>query len=119
VDDRVSTPTADRSAPLPQLVRELWELIVAYFRQETVVPLKQLGRYIVFGLLGAMLLGVGVMLLAMSGLRALQDETGTTFSGNWSWAPYGIVFVALLIGGAITWRARGARRDRRERRDFR
>jgi uncharacterized BrkB/YihY/UPF0761 family membrane protein len=100
-------------------VRELWELIVAYFRQETVVPLKQLGRYIVFGLLGAMLLGVGVMLLAMSGLRALQDETGTTFSGNWSWAPYGIVFVALLIGGAITWRARGARRDRRERRDFR
>lgn len=119
MDDRVSSPTGERSAPLPQIVRELWELIVAYFKQETVVPLKQLGRYIVFGLLGAMLLGVGVLLLAMSGLRALQDETGTTFRGNWSWAPYGILFFALLIGGAITWKARGARRDRRERRDWR
>jgi hypothetical protein len=118
VADRVSSPNDDRSAPLPQVVRELWELIVAYFQQETVVPLKQLGRYILFGLLGAMLLGFGVLLLAMSGLRALQDETGTTFHGNWSWAPYGIVFVALLVGAAITWQARGARRDRRERRDF-
>jgi hypothetical protein len=119
VDDRVASPTADESAPLPQVVRELWELIVAYFRQETVVPLKQLGRYIVFGLLGALLLGVGVLLLAMAGLRALQDETGTTFRGNWSWAPYGIMFVALLVGGAITWKARGASRDRRDRKDAR
>jgi uncharacterized BrkB/YihY/UPF0761 family membrane protein len=119
VDDRMSSTTSDRNAPLPQLVRELWELIVGYFKQETVIPLKQLGRYIVFGLLGALLLGVGVLLLAMAGLRALQDETGTTFSGNWSWAPYGILFVALLIGAGITWQARGARRDRRERRDLR
>jgi uncharacterized BrkB/YihY/UPF0761 family membrane protein len=119
VDDRVSSPTGEEAAPLPQVVRELWELIVGYFKQETVVPLKQLGRYIVFGLLGAMLLGVGVLLLAMSGLRALQEETGTTFSGNWSWAPYGILFVALLIGGAISWQARNARRDRRDRRDSR
>lgn len=118
VADRVSSPNDERSEPLPQVVRELWELIVAYFRQETVVPLQQLGRYIAFGLLGALLLGFGVLLLAMSGLRALQDETGTTFQGNWSWAPYGIVFVALLAGAGITWQARGTRRDRRERRDF-
>jgi hypothetical protein len=119
VDDRSSSPTDERSAPLPQVVRELWELIVAYFRQETVVPLKQLGRYIVFGLIGALLLGVGVLLLATGALRALQDETGTTFRGNWSWVPYGIVFVGLLVGAAITWEARGARRDRRERRETR
>jgi hypothetical protein len=119
VDERASSPTGERTAPLPQVVRELSELIVAYFKQQTVVPLKQLGRYIVFGLLGAMLLGFGVLLLAMSGLRALQEETGTTFRGNWSWAPYGILFVALLLGGALTWKARGARRDRRDRRDER
>jgi hypothetical protein len=117
VNERAPSPTDDQTAPLPQVLRELWELIVAYFRQETVVPLKQLGRYIVFGLLGALLLGFGVLLLAASALRALQDETGTTFSGNWSWAPYGIVFVALLVGALITWQARGAGRDRRERRD--
>lgn len=116
MDDRASSPTAERGAPLPQVLQELFQLIVAYFQQETVVPLKQLGRYIAFGLVGALLLGIGVLLLAMSGLRALQDETGTTFSGNWSWAPYGIMFVALLAGGAITWKARGVQRSRRERR---
>jgi uncharacterized BrkB/YihY/UPF0761 family membrane protein len=116
VDERAPSPTADRNAPLPQVLQELRDLLVAYFQQETVVPLKQLRRYIVFGLVGALLLGIGVLLLAMSGLRALQDETGTTFSGNWSWAPYGIMFVTLLVGGAITWKARGVQRSRRERR---
>jgi len=53
VDERVSSPTSEQTAPLPQVVRELWELVVAYFKQETVIPLKQLGRYIAFGLLGA------------------------------------------------------------------
>ena len=82
---------SSQQPPLPQLVKELWELIVAYFKQETVVPLQQLGRYVAFGLLGALLLGTGVVFLAMSGLRALQTETGTTFTGNWSWVPYVIV----------------------------
>jgi uncharacterized BrkB/YihY/UPF0761 family membrane protein len=119
VDDRAPSPTAERSGPLPQVLQELWELIVAYFQQETIVPLRQLGRYIVFGVVGALLLGIGVLLLAMSGLRALQDETGTTFTGNWSWAPYGIMFVTLLVGGAITWKARGVQRSRRDQRDAR
>ena len=103
----------NRNPPLPQLVTELWDLIVAYFKQETVVPLQQLGRWIAFGILGALLLGGAVVLLAMSGLRALQEETGSTFTGNLSWIPYMILFVALVAGGAITWKARGARRRRK------
>jgi hypothetical protein len=43
-------------------------------------------------------------------LRALQDETGDTFSGDWSWVPYLIMFVALLFGAALVWVARTARR---------
>jgi hypothetical protein len=113
VTDPVSTPAESRNPPLPQLVTELWQLIVAYFKQETVVPLQQLGRWIAFGILGALLLGVGVLLLAVGGLRALQDETGTTFTGNLSWIPYMIMFAALLIGGAITWKARGVQRRRK------
>jgi hypothetical protein len=52
---------------------------------------------------GALLLGMGVSLLLLGGLRALQTETGTTFTGNWSWAPYLIVVVAgaALIGLAL------------------
>jgi hypothetical protein len=113
VSDPAARPAAEQNPPLPQLVTELWQLIVAYFKQETVVPLQQLGRWIAFGILGAFLLGVGVLLLAMSGLRALQEETGSTFTGNLSWIPYLIMFAALLVGGAITWKARGVQRRRK------
>ena len=111
--DPAPSPADSRNPPLPQLVSELWGLIVAYFKQETVVPLQQLGRWIAFGILGALLLGVGVLMLAMAGLRALQEETGTTFTGNLSWIPYMILFVALVAGGATTWKARGVRRRRK------
>ncbi len=92
-----------------QVVAELWELVVAYFRQETVVPLQRLGRYVALGVLGSFLLGLGVVFLTLAGLRALQTETGTTFTGNWSWAPYGIIVIVLALGAALTWKARGAR----------
>ena len=35
----------------------------------------------------SLLLGLGVVLLGVGGLRALQTETGETFTGDWSWAP--------------------------------
>jgi hypothetical protein len=103
----------DRPPPLPQLVSELWELLVAYLKQETVVPLRQLGKYVALGIVGSLLLGTGVLFLALSGLRALQTETGDAFDGNWSWAPYGIVLAVLLIGAFIVWKARGPERVRR------
>ena len=45
---------------------------------------------------------VGILFLAIGALRALQTETGTRFQGHWSWAPYGITFVALDSGQART-----------------
>ena len=108
------TASVGSGAPLPQLVLELRDLVVTYVKQETVVPLRQLGRYVGFGVAGALLLGLGVVLLGVGGLRALQTETGDTFTGDWSWAPYLIVFGALLIGGALTWRARRGWRARKE-----
>lgn len=95
-----------------ETIRELWDLVVAYFKQETLEPLKGLRRYVAFGLLGGALLGLGVFFLAMGGLRALQSDTGSTFHGNWSWAPYGITVVALLAGAALTWKARSGRSSR-------
>jgi hypothetical protein len=95
--------------PLPQVASELWELVVGYFKQETLDPLKQLGRFVAFGIIGAFLLGCGVILLSVSGLRALQTETGDTFEGDWSWVPYLIVMAVLLLGGGLTWMARGRR----------
>ena len=95
-----------------QTIRELKELIVAYAKQETVDPLKSLGRYIAFGLLGALLIGTGVMFLAMGALRALQgDHKGPHFNGNMSWAPYGIVVVGTLALAALSWMV-GTRRKK-------
>ncbi len=101
----------DRSPPLPQAIAELWDLVVAYLKQETTVPLRQLARAFGLGLLGAMLTGFGVICVTVGGLRVLQEETGDTFTGNWSWAPYGIMAVALIVLGAITWKI-GSRRKR-------
>jgi tetrahydromethanopterin S-methyltransferase subunit C len=90
---------------LPTLASELWDLVRAYAKQETVEPLKGLGRYVGYGLGGGVLLSIGLFLLALGGLRVLQEETGTTFQGNWSWAPYLIVVaVAALIIGLLVSR---------------
>jgi hypothetical protein len=103
-----------RPPPLPQLVTELRDLVVRYVREQTLVPLQQLGRYVGFGVAGSLLLGFGVVFLGMAGLRALQDETGDTFTGDWSWVPYLIMFVALLVGAGLVWVARTARRAEKE-----
>ncbi len=87
-----------------QTISELKELVIAYAKQETVDPLKGLARYVAFGIAGAVLIGTGVTFLALGGLRALQgDHRGPHFTGNWSWAPYGIVVVGALALAALTW----------------
>jgi hypothetical protein len=99
--------------PAQEQIRELRELLIAYFKQETIDPLKGLARYVGLGLAGATLMGFGVVFLAIGALRALQTETGTTFRGNWSWAPYGITIVGLLVvTGAALFKARSPRSSR-------
>ena len=73
-----------------------------------------MGRYIGFGILGSLLLGFGVLFLGLSMLRALQTETGDTFAGDWSWAPYLLTFVTLVFGGPLVWLARTFRRPDKE-----
>ena len=70
----------DDPKSIPQVATELWELTVAYAKQETVDPLKGLGRYLGYGLSGSLVFGFGSVLLLLSFLRALQTETGTTFT---------------------------------------
>ena len=86
-------------------------MVVNYVKQQTITPLKNLGRYVGFGLLGSLLFGFGVVFLALSGLRALQTETGDTFTGDWSWVPYLIMIFVLAVGGVLVWVLRiGVRR---------
>jgi cytochrome c biogenesis protein CcdA len=79
-------------------VTELKELLVAYARQETVDPVKALGRYLGFGLAGSALIGLAGIFLTLGLLRLLQTETGSTFTGNLSWLPYLISLAAVALG---------------------
>lgn len=102
--DPRAAPTADHDPKgIPQVTSELWEMATNYAKQETIDPLKGLGRFLGYGVGGAITLGVGVVLILLAGLRALQTETSTTFTGNLSWAPYliavgvGIVLIGLAV----------------------
>lgn len=82
---------------------EVVELVVAYAKQETLGPLRSLGRFVLFGLLGAVATTVGGFLLSLALVRALQTELSGSLGGNLSWVPYlgGIVvamgFVAVSV----------------------
>jgi hypothetical protein len=103
VADLPKPPPGRRPAPIPAAVAELWELILAYFKQETTEPLKALGRVIAFGIAGSLLIGTGVVFVAIGALRLLQEETDA-FEGNFTFVPY-VIVIALLLGmaGLAIW----------------
>jgi hypothetical protein len=70
-------------------------LLRRYVIQETVAPLKHLGRVLAFGVSGAALFALGGLFLIVGALRLIQGESGTTFAGDWSFAPY---LMAAVIG---------------------
>jgi branched-subunit amino acid ABC-type transport system permease component len=84
---------------------EALQLIIDYVKQETLDPLKGLGRFMVFGVVGSVSLAIGLVILAVAFLRLLQTETGTTFQGNWSWAPYLICTVVVVAVAAVAVKA--------------
>ena len=86
-----------------ETIRELRELVYAYARQETVEPLKGIGRYAGFGIASAFLSGFGAIFIALGLLRLIQDETGVHLTGNWSWVPYIAIVVASLVVALLAW----------------
>lgn len=86
---------------------EFIELLIGYVKQETIGPIKRLGRYVLFGLAGSILVSIGAVLLVIGFLRVLQSETGSALTGNLSWLPYvfaalfGLIIVAAGVFGVI------------------
>lgn len=88
-------------------IGELKDLVVGYAKQETIDPLKTLGRYLGFGFAGSLLIGSGLCLLLLALLRGLQEidffndhTAGTVAGGRFSWLPYVITAVvgAIIVG---------------------
>lgn len=91
------------------------QLVIDYLKQETLAPLKGLGRYLLFGIAGSILLCAGLVLLLVASLRLLQEQTGNFFRGTMTWAPYVIVGgTAVVLMALAAWRiVQGPARRRR------
>lgn len=89
--------TDDKRRKPQDHVAELKDLVVGYARQETVDPLKSLGRYLGFGVGGGILVGFGSVLLLLALLRGLQSWDALDGSGAVSLVPY----AAALLGAII------------------
>jgi hypothetical protein len=102
--DRKAKDGGGRSGPTAG-GREFVDLVIAYAKQETLGPLRGLARFVLAGTLGSVALALGLPLLLLALLRALQTETGSTFGGHLSWLPYLITSgAALLLAGLAAWR---------------
>ena len=83
---------------IPQVITELWEMLISYGKQETVEPLKGLGRFVAFGLGAAVMGGIGIIMLTLAGFRGLQTHNDGHLDGNLNWVPY---LAALLLLGVL------------------
>jgi len=97
VNSNNANPKSAKQKSLGETISDIVELVKAYAKQETVDPIKRLGRYLGFGVAGSFLITTGIMLMLLAGLRALQTQTGSTFTGSWSWAPYAIMLVVTIL----------------------
>lgn len=93
-----------RGASMRRDIEEIRDLAVRYIKEETIEPLKDMGRFALYGALGSLFVGFGATLLLLAVLRFLQEQF-TILDGNLSWLPYLIVAVlAIAIIGLTMWR---------------
>jgi hypothetical protein len=84
---------------------DAFQLTVDYLKQETVAPLRGLGRFLYMGIAGSFFMAGGLLLILLGVLRLLQTETGTALTGDWSWVPYAVVVVlGIAVIGVAAWR---------------
>lgn len=94
--DRASTASASGDGGS---AADLFDLVKAYARQETLGPLKGAGRWLGYGVAAALCLATGLVLVALGLLRFIQTQWDTVFDGAWSFVPYLIV---LVVVAAVT-----------------
>jgi hypothetical protein len=84
---------------------DAFQLTVDYLKQETVQPLRGLGRFLYMGIAGSFCLAGGILLILIGILRLLQTETGTALTGDWSWVPYvSVMVLGIAVIGIAAWR---------------
>lgn len=92
---------------------EVWQMVVAYVKQELKAPIKGIGRFLKFGTIGTILLTLGGLFLSLGVLRVLQSETDGRLDNHLSFVPYlGSLATSLMLMGLAIWQI--TRRSRRK-----
>ena len=77
---------------------ELFQMVRDYVKQETLDPLRGVGRWLAWGILGAIALLFGAVVGLVGLLRFLQAELIT--QQGLSWVPY---FIVAIIAIGLIW----------------
>jgi peptidoglycan biosynthesis protein MviN/MurJ (putative lipid II flippase) len=100
-----SDPTAPKPGRQSASVDDVVDGVISYAKSQTIGPLRGAGRWVAWGALGALAIGVGGSLALLGLLRLIQSEWGSVSgeSSRLSWLPYLIVFVvgAAFVGLAL------------------
>jgi hypothetical protein len=91
------TTPGSATKPISDDIGDVIDLVKTYAKQETLGPLKGIGRKIGLGLAGALSLGVGLLLISLGLLRLVQTKIPRIAQGAWSWVPYCIVFTFCVL----------------------
>jgi hypothetical protein len=102
VPDKDRSDSKGDSGQIGQVI----DLVKEYARQETLGPIKGAGRWLAAGAAGAVLIGMGCVLLVLGALRMVQNEFGKSFRGSWvSLLPYLFALVVTVMVMAVAaWR---------------
>jgi hypothetical protein len=89
-----------KGASIQRDLQEVRDLFVRYFKEQTLEPLKELGRFVAFGALGSIFVAFGVVVGLLGILRMFQ-WLFPVLDGSLSWIPYLIVVVLAVAVGAL------------------
>ena len=92
---KAKNPTGD--------ARELVDLVIAYAKQETIEPLKGLGKNAALGLGGALLLGIGGSSAPWAPCGRCRAETDWFERHNLTYLPYGATILILVVLSIVGW----------------
>src|ERR1700677_1926378 len=92
---------------------EIKDLLIRYIKEETIKPLKDLVRFVLWGTIGSLFVGFGAVVLLIGALRYLQWQF-PVLDGSLSWLPYVIVGVlSAIVMGLTAWRIASGTAKRR------
>ena len=94
---------ANKDTGLGADIKDLVQTLRDYAKQETLGPLKGVGRYLRYGVLGGVAMALALLFSTLGMLRGFQQVSW--FDGNWSIVPYFLTLLAVVTVLALAGRA--------------